>query len=119
MSFSALFLWNLTKFMLDSNPESCDNYNTMKATIEINLGNDAFVQNPLELARVLRNLAQDVEDIGGVSLCSFIGIADINGNTVGSLEVTADEEPNESVKRYQKTQEFFNDTETKEVKQWW
>ena len=90
----------------------------MKATIEINLGNDAFVQNPLELARVLRNLAQDVEDIGGVSLCSFIGIADINGNTVGKLEIVCPEE-NESVKRYQKTQEFFNDTETKEVKQWW
>jgi len=99
---------------------------TMKAIIEIDLNNDAFVQNPLELAHVLRNLAEDVEYINGVNLGSFIGIADINGNTVGSLEVKGDAddettliEPDESVKRYQATQEFFNDTETKETKQWW
>jgi hypothetical protein len=98
----------------------------MKATIEINLNNDAFVQDPLELAQVLRNLANDIEFINGVSLGTFIGIMDINGNSVGSLEVVgeADDEttliePDESVKRYQKTQEFFNDTETKETKQWW
>lgn len=108
----------------------------MKAIIEIDLNNDAFVQNPLELAHVLRNLAEDVEYINGVNLGSFIGIADINGNTVGSLEVKGDADDettliesvlvvparaatDESAKRYQATQEFFNDTETKETKQWW
>ncbi len=62
----------------------------MKAKIEINLDNDAFKQSPLELARVLHNLAEDVEYINGVNLGSFIGIGDINGNTVGSLEVVED-----------------------------
>ena len=84
----------------------------MKATIEINLNNDAFVQDPLELSQVLRNLAQDVEDINGVNLGSFISLRDMNGNTVGAMEVTPDEdEPNESVERYKATQEFFEDTE--------
>jgi hypothetical protein len=59
----------------------------MKAMIEINLDNDAFQQNPLELANVLRNLAEDIEYINGPNLGTFIGIVDVNGNTVGSLEV--------------------------------
>jgi hypothetical protein len=59
----------------------------MKAKIEINLDNDAFKQSPVELAHVLRNLAEDIEFINGVNLGTFIGIADINGNTVGQLEV--------------------------------
>jgi len=63
----------------------------MIAKIEINLDNDAFKQNPLELARVLRNLAEDIEDINGPNLGSFIGIVDINGNTVGQLEVVSEE----------------------------
>ena len=63
----------------------------MKAKIEINLDNDAFKQNPLELAHVLRNLAEDIEYINGPSLGTFIGIMDINGNTIGNLEVVGDE----------------------------
>ena len=63
----------------------------MKAKIEIDLDNDAFKQNPVELAFVLRNLALDIEYINGVNLGTFIGIADVNGNTVGSLEVVDDE----------------------------
>ena len=63
----------------------------MKAKIEINLDDDAFKQNPLELANVLRNLAEDIEYINGPNLGTFIGIADINGNTVGSLEVVGEE----------------------------
>jgi len=63
----------------------------MIAQIKVNLGNDAFKQNPLELAHVLRNLAQDVEDINGVNLGSFIAVIDINGNSVGQLEVVEDE----------------------------
>jgi hypothetical protein len=62
----------------------------MKAKIEIDLDNDAFKQNPVELAFVLRNLALDIEYINGVNLGTFIGIADVNGNTVGQLEVTED-----------------------------
>ena len=63
----------------------------MKAKIEIDLDNDAFKQNPTELAFVLRNLALDIEYINGVNLGSFIGIADANGNTVGQLEVVAED----------------------------
>ena len=59
----------------------------MKAQIEINLDNDAFKQNPLELAHVLRNLAEDIEYINGPNLGTFIGIVDSNGNTIGQLEV--------------------------------
>ena len=64
----------------------------MKAQIEINLDNDAFKQNPLELAHVLRNLAEDIEYINGPNLGTFISIMDINGNSVGSLEVVQDDE---------------------------
>jgi len=70
----------------------------MKAKIEIDLDNDAFVQDPIELARVLRNLADDIVSIDGVNLAgrahlrafSFIGVVDANGNTVGQLEVLED-----------------------------
>ena len=64
----------------------------MKAKIEISLNNDAFKQNPLELAHVLRNLAEDIEYINGPNLGTFIGIMDINGNSVGSLEVVQDDD---------------------------
>ena len=100
----------------------------MKATIEINLDNDIFqLGGGLELARILRVLAGDIEYNNACNLGSYIGMLDVNGNKVGEFEVVgeADDEttliePDESVKRYQKTQEFFNDTEdVKEVKQWW
>lgn len=66
----------------------------MKAKIEIDMNNDSFKQNPLELAIILRNLADDIEYINGPNLGTFISVADINGNTVGSLEVV-DDEPEE------------------------
>ena len=99
----------------------------MKATIEINLDNDIFqLGGGLELARLLRNLADDVENNNACNLGSYIPIIEINGNKVGEFEVVGEPddetkwiEPNESVKRHQATQEFFNDTETKETKQWW
>ena len=62
----------------------------MKAKIEINLNNDAFVEDPTELARVLRNLADDIVSIDGANLGLFIGVVDVNGNTVGQLEVLED-----------------------------
>ena len=56
----------------------------MKAKIEINLDNAAFQEGGQELARVLRNVAQDIEDY---PTAEFIGIIDMNGNTVGQFEL--------------------------------
>ena len=94
---------------------------TMKAILEINMDNAAFEENgPIsELSRILSRLSDDVIRHRVYGGGDFVTAVDINGNTVGKLEIVCPEE-NESVKRYQKTQEFFNDTEdTKEVKQWW
>jgi vacuolar-type H+-ATPase subunit B/Vma2 len=64
----------------------------MKAKIEINLDNDAFKPFAgFELARVLRNLAKDLDEYPEAYA---IGIVDINGNTVGDLKVV-DDEPEE------------------------
>jgi hypothetical protein len=59
----------------------------MKAQIEINLDNDAFQRDGQELARVLRNIAEDVEHYNVTNLGSYIAIIDINGNKVGEFEV--------------------------------
>ena len=57
----------------------------MKAKIEISLDNDAFKPSAgYELARILRNLAKDLDahpDAYGIV------IADINGNSVGHFEI--------------------------------
>jgi hypothetical protein len=98
----------------------------MKATIEINLDNAVFqLGGGLELARLLRGLAEDIENNNACNLGSYIAIIDVNGNKVGEFEVVGEPddetkwiEPSESVRRYQATQEFFNDTE-KETTQWW
>ena len=63
----------------------------MKAEISISLNNDAFQGSGQELARVLRNLAQDVEDYDIHNLGCFIGVADINGTGVGTFEIVEDE----------------------------
>ena len=62
----------------------------MKAKIEINLDNDAFQRDGRELARVLRNIAEDAEehDLNFVGAC--IGIIDVNGNRVGEFEIVED-----------------------------
>jgi hypothetical protein len=61
----------------------------MKAKIEINLNNDAFQPSAgPELARILRNLAQDLDDYPDAL---GVSVMDVNGNTVGSLEVVGDE----------------------------
>jgi len=108
----------------------------MKATIEINLDNDIFqLGGGLELARLLRNLADDVENNNACNLGSYIAIIDVNGNKVGEFEVVGEHddetkwiEPSKDeiitqgdkkLKEYLERQEFFNDTETKETKQWW
>jgi len=63
----------------------------MKAQIEINLNNDAFQRDGRELARVLRNVAEDVEACNVTNLGAYICIIDINGNKVGEFEIVNDE----------------------------
>lgn len=60
----------------------------MQASIKIEMGNAAFEQDPAgELARILRDLADKLED-RGFAVGNSIKLSDFNGNTVGSAEVT-------------------------------
>ena len=92
----------------------------MKAILEINMDNAAFEENSFneELSRILSRLSDDVIRHRVYGGGDFVTAVDINGNTVGKLEIVCPTE-NESFKRYKKTQEFFNDTETKETNGWW
>ena len=65
---------------------------TMKATLQVHMGNAAFGERPAtELARILRNIANDVDD----HCLQYVGDAvfaiDINGNSVGKLEIIEDD----------------------------
>ena len=62
----------------------------MKAQIEINLDNDAFQRDGRELARVLRNMAEDVEACNVTNEGAYICVIDINGNKAGQLEIIED-----------------------------
>lgn len=63
----------------------------MKATITIQMDNDAFTWNPAEeLARILRELAARVTDNTILAGTEMIA-RDINGNRVGSLVVEGDD----------------------------
>ena len=62
----------------------------MKAQIEINLDNDAFQSDGRELARVLRNIAEDVEACNVTNEGAYICVIDINGNKAGQLEIIED-----------------------------
>ena len=64
----------------------------MKALIEINLDNDAFQRDGRELARVLRNVAEDVEACNVTNEGAYICIIDINGNKVGEFEIVGEDE---------------------------
>ena len=64
----------------------------MKAKIEINLDNDAFQRDGRELARVLRNVAEDVEACNVTNEGAYICIIDINGNKVGEFEIVRDDD---------------------------
>ena len=60
----------------------------MKAVIEIEMDNAAFEDSPAsELARILRGIAAKVAN-GETEIVA----RDINGNSVGSLEITTEEE---------------------------
>lgn len=58
----------------------------MKAELTINMDNAAF-ENPSELARILRELADKIESNEGVSSGDKLVARDINGNTVGTLTI--------------------------------
>ena len=65
----------------------------MKAQIEINLDNDVFqLGGGLELARILRVLAGDIEYNNACNLGSYIAMIDINGNKVGEFEIVESED---------------------------
>ena len=62
----------------------------MKAKIEINLDNDAFKPSAgYELARILRNLAKDLDEHPDAY---GIVIGDINGNSVGHYEFECEDD---------------------------
>ena len=65
----------------------------MEARLTIKMDNDAFVQNPThELSRILSRLSEDVEKIQVSDVGHMVTAADINGNTVGELEIFSGED---------------------------
>ena len=64
----------------------------MKAKIEINLDNAAFQRDGRELARVLRNVAEDVEACNVTNEGAYICIIDINGNKVGDFNIVQNDD---------------------------
>ena len=62
----------------------------MKAKLEIKMDNAAF-NDSQELSRILRNAADVVGDYWDRRInFNFINLRDINGNTVGKLEIVED-----------------------------
>ena len=57
----------------------------MKARIQITMNNAAFDEPATELARILRELADDVEQGQDAK-----NLRDVNGNKVGSFEIKGD-----------------------------
>lgn len=63
----------------------------MKAILQINMGNAAFGERPAtELARILRNIANDVDDHCLQHTGDAVFAIDTNGNSVGKLEIVED-----------------------------
>lgn len=60
----------------------------MKAMLEIDMGNAAFEDDPGELARILREVADKVEN-GVIEGDEFV-LRDLNGNHVGQMDVVGD-----------------------------
>ena len=63
----------------------------MKLTLEIKMDNAAFDNDApgIEAARILREAAERLEEFGSDD---FFFLMDYNGNKVGELEVTEEEE---------------------------
>lgn len=56
--------------------------------LHIDLENDAFADDPrAEIARILKHLANNIEDIDLYTLCYCQNIKDINGNFVGTYAI--------------------------------
>ena len=65
----------------------------MEARLTIKMDNDAFVLNPThELSRVLSRLSEDVEKNQVSDVGHMVTAADINGNSIGELEVFSGED---------------------------
>jgi len=62
----------------------------MQATLTIQMDNAAFEENSVELARILQDIASEIEQRGGVVAGDSFVAMDLNGNRVGKLEVKAD-----------------------------
>ncbi len=63
----------------------------MKSKIEIDMNNSAFAEEPtIELARIFRILAREIEYLPWEQ-ADNIKAFDINGNSVGVLEITEGE----------------------------
>lgn len=58
----------------------------MKFTLEINMDNAAFIDDPFELGRILRKLASFYDANGA----QYQEVMDINGNVVGQATITED-----------------------------
>lgn len=59
----------------------------MRFTLEIRMDNAAF-DDPFELARIVREIANDVNENQGP--CHAQSVHDVNGNRVGQWKVTED-----------------------------
>ena len=56
--------------------------------VKIELANDAFGEDPRpEIARILRAMADKVEELDIYTLCFYQSIRDINGNSVGQFAI--------------------------------
>tara|TARA_Y100000004_G_scaffold158276_2_gene184470 strand:- start:1827 stop:2036 length:210 start_codon:yes stop_codon:yes gene_type:complete len=65
----------------------------MEARLTIKMNDDAFVQNPTyELSRILSRLSEDVERNQVSDVGHMVTAADINGNSVGELEIFSGED---------------------------
>tara|TARA_B100001765_G_C19280666_1_gene239773 strand:- start:218 stop:448 length:231 start_codon:yes stop_codon:yes gene_type:complete len=65
----------------------------MKAVIEIEMDNDAFMHpnTSLELSRVLARMGDDIERMQVNDVGHYTTVTDLNGNTVGRLDIVEDE----------------------------
>jgi hypothetical protein len=61
----------------------------MKFQLSIAMDNAAFIDNPSELADILRSLADKVKDFDSTTRC-VIAVRDSNGNRVGEATFTDD-----------------------------
>jgi len=72
----------------------------MKAKIEIELGNDAFGNNPserlFEIQNVLERLVDNAGRIMAVDVGDFVTAQDVNGNTVAKLEIIEENLPTDT-----------------------